>query len=321
MQNDFRHWLLNSSLSLVQSNDQLHWHHMDRCHAETGLWLETEEIFQSWLQPDSRICKIWIKGRIGSGKSVLCASAIQRLRERRPDCMCIFQYFSFEYFSFEERRISDVQVYQCLAEQMVTGMFQKGQDLPEEVLVFTQRTMTGIKSDALRELLRILVQQSGPVYMFLDGLDELCDSGPCWAEMSRVLDFAMELAGANENLKIWYSSQERSCIIPKLSGIETIDVTCDRNAMDIGTYLKDSVQSLDVLEDEDEGTRNLLIQELGNKADGCFLWAALMIDALARAHSLNDMQQLVRNSIPRDYEKRYKTKLESIEPSQRGFLS
>ena len=315
-----RKWLHAPSLPLIESNYRQQEQNLLRLHPGTCTWLKNDKVFQEWLNPDTSTSKIWLRALPGAGKSVLCASTIQDVERRFPASCCLFQYFSFEYFSFDEETVSEIQIYRCLAEQLVNRLWAQLEDIPEDVHVFTQRTTTSVKTEDVRTIIQMLIQRLSTTYIFLDGLDEVCDDGQRWARLSEVLDFLLNLANNHPQVRLWCSSQNRSCVQSKLRDFETIDVTNDSNGQDIERYLSRSIMKLDNL-DIDEGTQTLVLKDLCEKAMGCFLWASLMLDSIAKAPTLYAVQELINDSVPSDYEKYYQKKMDSIAHPQRKFVS
>ncbi|TGO88506.1 hypothetical protein BPOR_0158g00060 [Botrytis porri] len=105
-----------------------------------------------------------------------------------------------------------------------------------------------------------------------------------------------------------------------LKDCAVIEVTEDTNSADIELYLSKSVLKLDSL-DLDEGYQNLILQDLRQKADGCFLWASLMLDSVPSAVTLSAVQYQVQEGLPKDYENYYQNKIDKIEASQKPFVS
>lgn len=246
---------------------------------------------------------------------------IRHTESHVPDSSCIFHYFSSEYFSFEENTLSEIQIYRCLVEQLVKKLQRRLQDLPEDVHQFTQCTTTVANSEDLKALFGMLVGKLPVVYIFLDGLDEVCDDGPCWAQLSKILDFLLGLMRTHDNVRIWCSSQDRSCIRTKAKDFDIIDINHHFNGQDIERFLSCSILELDAFDDVDQGTRNLVLRDLCDKADGCFLWASLMLDSITKAPTLNAIQHLILDSMPKDYDKYYQKKMDSIAFPQRQFVS
>ena len=73
-------------------------------HPRTGMWLVKSSQFARWLVEENSV--MWLNGFAGSGKSVLCSTAILfALRHRRSDPKIGLAFF---YFTFNDQSKQDV---------------------------------------------------------------------------------------------------------------------------------------------------------------------------------------------------------------------
>ncbi|PQE08404.1 Zinc finger protein [Rutstroemia sp. NJR-2017a BBW] len=245
----------------------------------------------------------WVKASPGVGKSVLSAYAIQKLSETNPSASPVYQYYSFDEV------FSSLQVYRSIAEQLANRLWTHLEDMPEDIHSFTQHTTTA--------------EQLPSSFLFLDGIDEECDAGPRMEAVSDIIEFFTHLTSCSTssyNLHLWCSSQDRTDLVPYMEKFSVIEISKDTNSADIETYLSKSIMKLDSL-DLHEGYQNLILKDLREKADGCFLWAALMLASVSKAKTLSEVQSKVVEGLPTNYEKYYQQKIESIEASERVFVS
>ena len=91
-----------------------------------------------------------------------------------------------------------------------------------------------------------------------------------------------------------------------------------RNSSDIEEYLKSSLPKLRSL-DIDPGTKKLVLNDLQRQTRGNFLWASLMVEAISTAASLEDVQELIQEGLPKDYEVYYDRKLRNIKAEDRAL--
>jgi hypothetical protein len=311
---DVRNWLQGHS-TLNESNFRRQEQYLKRRSPDTCSWLLSHQTFEDWINPDTNCPVLWVKAAPGVGKSVLCSYAIQKASEVNSFVCSMYQYYSFDEV------FSSLQVYRSIAEQLVNRLWTHLEDMPEDVHAFTQRTSTASMTEDVKTLICMILSRLPASYLFLDGLDEECDAGPRWEAVSDALEFFIELASdTSYKFKLWCSSQDRADLNPHLKSFAVLEVTRDINSADIESYLSKSILKLDSL-DLDEGYQNLILQDLRQKADGCFLWASLMLDSISSAVTLSAVQTQVQEGLPTDYEKYYQKKMESIEASQRIFVS
>ncbi len=297
-----------------ESNDR----HHDQCVRQrsphTCSWLLSHGLFKDWLNPSSKTSRIWLQAARGVGKSVLCAYAIEQTLKLSSLCS-IRQYYTFD------EEFSALQVYRSLAEQLADQIWTQLNDMPPEVHEFTQRSATSSKSEDVKMIIRLLISKVPTIYVFLDGLDEECDKKERWSELDEVLGFFTELNATDvSRLRLWCSSQDRTTLRKKLNLFATIEINKDLNQRDIKTCLAERISGLESQE-IDPGYRTLILNDLMNKAAGRFLWASLMLDLIANASTLQGVQEVIEQGLPRDYARYYQRKIESLDDSQKRFVS
>ena len=135
-------------------------------HPGTGLWLIEDSRFANWLIEQNSV--LWLNGFAGSGKSVLCSTAIQSvLRHRRSDPRIGIAFF---YFTFnDESKQDESAMLRALLLQLSTQLRDGHADLVR--LYDSYKTGTP-SSRVLIEYLRLLIERFQHVYIMLDALDE-----------------------------------------------------------------------------------------------------------------------------------------------------
>jgi hypothetical protein len=313
---DLGRWLLGGASQVNESNHR-HQEQNTRCrNTNTCAWILNEELFINWLNPTASSPVLWVKAAPGVGKSILTAYAIEETQTSSQDTVAT----CFQYYSFDEE-FSALQVLRALTEQLSNQLWEQTGDIPEDIHALTQKTTTSSKTADVENALRETIKHMKITYVFLDGLDEECDNGPRWRQLKHVLDFLTNLVMYEKlPIKIWCSSQPRTCVDSELQLYPTLQVTPDLNKRDIERFLKDRIGVLDDLE-LDEGYQNVLLADLRSRADGCFLWASLMLDSISNASSLQAIQEYINDGLPKDYERYYMKKLESIAAKDRALAS
>ncbi|KAF5879132.1 putative nacht domain protein [Botrytis fragariae] len=312
-QKDVRNWLRGHS-TLNESNFRRQEQYLKKRSPDTCSWLFSHDEFKNWKKPDSKSPVLWVRAVPGAGKSVLTAFTQSTFQTNLSLCS-LHQYYSFDEI------FSSLQVYCAVAEQLANRLWTHLEDMPEDIHAFTQQTSTAFMIGDVKTFIRMSLSRLPPSYLFLDGLDEECDSGPRWEALSDALSFFIELTrDKSYQFKLWCSSQDRTDLKKLLKDCAVIEVTKDINSADIELYLSKSILKLDSL-DLDEGYQNLILQDLRQKADGCFLWASLMLDSVSSAVTLSAVQYQVQEGLPKDYENYYQNKIDKIEASQKSFVS
>ena len=141
-------------------------------HPGTGTWLVKSPQFSRWLIEENSI--MWLNGFAGSGKSVLCSTAIQfALRHRRSDPKVGIAFF---YFTFNDKSKQDVSaMLRALLLQLSSQLRDDHADLTR---LHESHKVGTPPSPVLIEHLRRLIQRFHQVYIMLDALDESPRNGP-----------------------------------------------------------------------------------------------------------------------------------------------
>ncbi|RDH36433.1 hypothetical protein BDQ94DRAFT_167335 [Aspergillus welwitschiae] len=315
-QEEVRKWLRDGTMPLNGSN----FRHRDSKLAQrspgTCDWVFEHATLKAWMEKDSPASQVWVKASPGAGKSVLTAYAVEKLEATSAENAAVI----YHYFTFDEE-FPALMVYRCLAEQLVNRLGKQTGDMPKDIHKFTQEGATTANAEDVKQVIRMLLEEMAVTYIFLDGLDEECETENRKTELCKVLDFFGELSRAMPGrLRIWYSSQHRTCLDAPLSSLPSIEITKDLNSRDIEHYLLNKIEDLKSLE-FDAGYIRLIIGDLREKADGCFLWASLMLDSMSDAVTLRTVQSIIEGGLPDSYEKYYQRKVDNIRPCLKEFVS
>ena len=162
---DIRDWLKAPDASI---------NHNAACakkHPGTGMWLVKSHAFITWLTEENSF--LWLNGFAGSGKSVLCSTAIQfTFRHRRSDPRVGIAFF---YFTFNDESKQDESALLRAWLLQLSNQLQDGhRDLTR--LYESYRTSTP-PSPVLLVYFRHLAQKFDHVYLMLDALDESSRNG------------------------------------------------------------------------------------------------------------------------------------------------
>ena len=135
-------------------------------HPGTGMWLVKDSRFKQWLVDVNSF--MWLNGFAGSGKSVLCSTAIQSVVRHRGTNRSVG--VAFFYFKFnDELKQDDSSMLRALLLQLSN----QTQDGHLDLLQLQQTYRGGTPpSQALIAYLRRLIERFQDVYIMLDALDE-----------------------------------------------------------------------------------------------------------------------------------------------------
>ena len=141
-------------------------------HPRTGLWLIEDPLFRNWLTEENSV--LWLSGFAGSGKSVLCSTAIQFVfRHRKSDPRVGIAFF---YFTFNDKSKQDESaMLRALLLQLSTQLKDGQADL---LMLYNSYKNTTVSSQVLITYLRRLIEKFQHVFIMLDALDESPRDGP-----------------------------------------------------------------------------------------------------------------------------------------------
>ncbi|KAI0296786.1 hypothetical protein B0F90DRAFT_1819812 [Multifurca ochricompacta] len=172
-------------------------------HPGTGAWFIQGHTFAEWKRTGSLL---WIHGKPGSGKSVLCSTIIQEITTMREAGLASMAYF---YFDFRDRAKQD---FSGLLSSLLVQLCKQS-DLCFDILSHLYSTHEGgsvqpsddALLDCLKDMLGLLGQ--GPIYIILDGLDESPKSSGTPSKREIILELVEWLVNLRgSNLRICVSS-------------------------------------------------------------------------------------------------------------------
>jgi hypothetical protein len=128
-------------------------------------WLLKSTQYQSWKT--GVISHLWMYGKAGRGKTILCSTAIEDVRnacKRDPDTSHAFFYFFFS----DERKQSESDSLRSLVAQL--GWREPGLSMLRQAYGDAERIVPG--PDELEKILLASVRSCSKVYLLINALDE-----------------------------------------------------------------------------------------------------------------------------------------------------
>lgn len=215
-------------MSWVDAPDQSP-HHAAACQKRepgTGQWLLDSDTYKTWKTSSSG--HLWLHGKAGCGKTVLCSTLIEDLKSYRAsvaDSALAYFYFSFSDINSQSYRkllaslvhqlCSDLASYAKLKE-LFDGTKQASVHLLESVLV-------------------LQIEQHADVTFVLDALDEL----PEGDDRSLVLEKLLRLSSPGAKVKALVTSRSSADIEETMSAMEALvlPLSVQEVSADIGRYI------------------------------------------------------------------------------------
>ncbi|KAH9053583.1 hypothetical protein EDB87DRAFT_1690207 [Lactarius vividus] len=286
-------------------------------HKGTAVWFFQCNIFIEWKSIGSLL---WIYGKPGSGKSVICPSVIQDIMGACEAGLAIMAYFYFDFRDLNKQSCHDLLL------SLVTQLSTRSSlycDILHRVYK-THETGTRQPSDeALKECLKEMLQLpgQGPIFIVLDALDECPNSYGIPSPRRGVLQLVKELADLGlQELRICVTSRPEVDIRAVLESLAFRSVSLhseDGQTADIADYVRNVFNSSmsTAMRRWREDDKNLVIKTLTERADGMFRWVFCQLDTLQYCFPPNLRQFL--NELPETLDETYERILKSINKAQK----
>ena len=168
----------------------------------TGTWLLQSVEYQRWKA--GNIHHLWLYGKAGCGKTVLCSTAIEDIRVH-CDNSNNTEYATF-YFTFSDNQ---KQSYENLLRSLVAqlGWKEPALSILTQACEKPNASIPGV--DELEKLLLACSQSHGELFLLLDALDECPEVGEV---RQNVLDGLERLAQEAPNIRMFVTSREVSSV-------------------------------------------------------------------------------------------------------------
>jgi Cdc6-like AAA superfamily ATPase len=291
------------------ANFRNHDRNKEKRHGGSGSWLFGEkphELFVEWTEGRMKPPILWLHAKPGTGKSVLCSAAIERLRSAQYNAITAFLLLRFD------QPAQSLQLFRTLADQLLHLFFQQSAQIPNEIVALLSRNRDD--SASVKELIQFLLTRMKPVYIFLDGLDELEE------DIKDFLSFIVTMAkDSGGTLRLWCSSQPRSSIKMALKGCHELEIDATHVECDIRAYLTSYIP--DAIEEENQILTTTVYKAVSERAEGSFLWASCMVDWIGDAESPAERIKKIKEGFPDDINTYYKRILDRLSEKDDGKLS
>ncbi|KAH9165077.1 hypothetical protein EDB89DRAFT_2246912, partial [Lactarius sanguifluus] len=285
----------------------------DRQHEGTAVWFFEDGIFKEWKATGSLL---WIHGKPGSGKSVLCSAIINDITT-----LCKARSASMAYFYFDFRDISK-QTRRDLLSSILTQL-STCSDAFCDILSHLheahdnggRQPSDGALTKCLQEMLTLPDQS--PVYLIMDALDECPDTSDVPSAREQVLHLVEDLVGLRlSNLYIAVTSRPEVDIGDALQSLASHTVSLQDECgqkKDIADYVRSVVYSgsgkfMRCWKHED---KEHVIETLSERADGMFRWVYCQLETLRNCLPQN-VRRVLRE-LPRSLDETYERVLKEIE--------
>jgi hypothetical protein len=244
-------------------------------------WIFDNSSFQQW-RDDSQSRLLWIKGDAGKGKTMLLCGIVDELRRSTAGPI------SFFFCQGTDSRINSATavlrglIYMLVSQQpSLASHLRKKYDQAGGTLFEDANAWV-----ALYEIFISMTHDTDlkTNWLVVDALDE------CMADLPKLLDLIVRTTASSTRVRWLVSSRNEAHIEQKLKSIGEeaklsleLKQNAEQVAQAVNVYIDYKLSCLDTL--EDDSLREQVRDELRHKANGTFLWVALMVQELERPES------------------------------------
>ncbi|RBR11157.1 hypothetical protein FVER53590_01723 [Fusarium verticillioides] len=270
-------------------------------HIGTAKWVFETPEFQKWVGIDGSPV-LHVTGKIGSGKTVLSSSIVEKLSQVRPPQ----QFVSFFFVRFDDPLSLDADtILRSCVQQLISAI--NIDSLDQQIASELDRSLSEAKwslfsLESLSKLYLSAAQAIEHWFMVVDGLDE-CNND----QQSRLLRFFQGLLTGNNtacNISILISSRETctNAIRSTFPGSQRLTTGLKSTSADIGSYVDDIIidkLSTGELVISDPNLLNEILETIASKEQGMFLWAFFVIEDICSRKTDPEIRQALQ-LIPAD---------------------
>ncbi|KAH9979687.1 hypothetical protein BJV74DRAFT_123610 [Russula compacta] len=239
-------------------------------HVGTTTWFTQGKMFLEWKSSGSSSL-LWIHGKPGAGKSVLCSAIIQDIRRMRKLGLASLGFF---YCDFRDNQKKDRR---GLLSSLLIQFCDQADSYCAVLSDFYSVHDSGSQHPSDDELVQCLENmlkppEQLPVFIVLDALDECSNSTSIPSPRDKILELVEELVRLRlPNLHICVTSRPEVDIKPVLSRLASHSISLHGESgqrQDILEYVRSVVTTDPMMRRWKRADKELVIDVLTKRADG-----------------------------------------------------
>ncbi|KAJ5166670.1 uncharacterized protein N7482_005451 [Penicillium canariense] len=266
---------------------------IEPCHPNTCQWILEMEEYKSWRSQSRGL--LWIKGKPGAGKSTLMVFLHDKLKSLRDQGLWLDFFFTARGTEMQRTPLG-------MLRSLLNQIFDRDETVRPQVReAYEQRCRQFGYGErkwewprvVLEELLASAILTSATqqhITIFVDALDEAGTESAqrLVAYFHRVIDRADK---QKVTVQICLSCRH----YPIIGNARATEIHIeDYNHEDIATYIKDILADTEVRDGPSQETREVLVEQLTQQANGVFQWAHLVMPLIRQkileGESFNDIR-------------------------------
>ncbi|KAL6837249.1 hypothetical protein V8C40DRAFT_229538 [Trichoderma camerunense] len=268
-------------------------------------WLFHTDVFNTWISRRD-FPLLWCSGKIGSGKTTLTASVIEKLltKKRSADV-----FISFFFVQFDDRQSLNAEIIlKSIIRQMlnVSKIYER-----VETLLDNMQFNLASGLNEIEKLLQSIAAEFETLYIVIDGLDECTKS-----ERHDLLETLHSVMKVRSNIKLFLAGRDSVSreVQTKFPTLKQIPMDLPSAQSDIVTYVNGIVQEKLKTEELVVGDSDLIEDikaALSDGANGMFLWVVFQVNELCLQRCDEDIRTAIRN-FPKDLEETFNRAIDRI---------
>ncbi|KAH9969702.1 hypothetical protein BC827DRAFT_1262912 [Russula dissimulans] len=284
-------------------------------HQVAATWFFDGGIYNKWKSSPSFL---WISGKPGSGKSILCSAIIEDIMVLSEAGSANLAYFYCDFRDEDKQShhnlllsiLSQLSAQSNLCFDTVSRIYTKHGES-------TRKPSDAALINCLKETLSHPSQQ--PFYLIVDALDECPNNSGMPSRREQVLDLIKHLVELSlPNLHICATSRPEIDIKDTLEPLTSLRVSLhDQTGQrkDIIEYVSSVVYSDTKIRRWREEDKRFVIETLSERADGMFRWVYCQLEALR--HCLPPSVRGILDELPETLDETYERILRDINKANR----
>ncbi|KAI0264844.1 hypothetical protein BC834DRAFT_970413 [Gloeopeniophorella convolvens] len=279
-------------------------------YSDTSMWLVRGQAYEEWKSSGTLL---WVTGKPGAGKTVICSTVIKDLQDslRSSGSSTTLAYFYCDfrdtnkqsYRSLLGSLLIDLSTQSDVSDNLLHDLFSKYEDGSRE-------PDANDLMDCLKEM---LVQSDGTRYIVVDALDEMPNYGVS-SSRAKSLELVSNLMSLGlSGLQICITSRPEDDIGHVLRPLTHRQVVIDqekRHHDDITRLIRSVIESNPKTRAWGEAIREEVIGALSEKADGMFRYVSCQLDTLCEC-PMSKIRPTLK-SLPTTLHATYEATLERI---------
>jgi hypothetical protein len=253
-------------------------------HGGTGTWWVEGDSYAEW-KCSGASSLLWMHGKPGAGKSIICSAIIEDIRALQRSGLASLAFF---YCDFRDDQKKDLR---GLLSSLLVQLGRQSDAYSAVLSDFhvahddgSQHASDSELMGCLKEMLNLPRQAT--VHIVIDALDECPVTTGSVFTRKKVVELVEELVNLHiPNLRICVTSRPEADIIDILENLAFRSVSLHGQSgqvQDIAEYVKSFVHTSREMRRWKATDKQLVIDELINKADGMFRWVVCQLVYVSR---------------------------------------